>query len=414
MGSRQAPLPEDAAICARYEPPRRLRTRTMGTPFWVRSESGNLIVTPASGVGRLVRMGELQATWPHIAGGAPRAVWKDLTNNGSYLEAIYDDLQEAQQTAPLVAQAAGPVVRDAQHRLERCTEEYVTLRDRYRIETKHLQEEVRSKTTEVIRIRMELETAREALHAERRTRSTEPLDALRAELDRERASRQQLEHLLQAARSEAQQTIEGMRVLHEALTTANTELRSQLGEAIDARDEAEAAVADVAQRLRVAELKSAHAEESAKLRKGDTIAQDDAVSAFTQLTLSLGVTDRIPEPRQREALISASERLGVDPDAAVAECRRVLERCSRTMWEDAFPERQAPGRFSDAMFDIRSTGVVPEADWHLMKNLYSRASDIVHNGGGTKQAALMIWLGTAEVAELAGAKRPVAMTHVAA
>ena len=88
------------------------------------------------------------------------------------------------------------------------------------------------------------------------------------------------------------------------------------------------------------------------------------------------------------------------------ECRRVLERCSRSIWRDAYPGQQPPDRFAETMGDIRDSGVVPAPDWHLMKNLYSRSSDIVHNGGANKESALWIWLGTAEVAELASAKRP--------
>lgn len=39
-------------------------------------------------------------------------------------------------------------------------------------------------------------------------------------------------------------------------------------------------------------------------------------------------------------------------------------------------------------------------------NLYSRASDVIHNWGRSKETALWILTGTAEVAELADASRP--------
>lgn len=45
--------------------------------------------------------------------------------------------------------------------------------------------------------------------------------------------------------------------------------------------------------------------------------------------------------------------------------------------------------------------------WRVSVSVRARpTTDIVHNGGANRESALWIWLGTAEVAELASAKRP--------
>jgi hypothetical protein len=376
-----------------------MRTRTMGTPFWVRTENDEIVVTTAAGNDRSVRWDEIDATWAHIARGDPRSVWRSLTNNSSYLESIYDDLTEA----GVAAMPARPTV--AERRLEECTAEYVKLRTRYRSETTTLRAESESMTTQLLGLRMELASAKEALENERRWGGKTSLDQLKADLAAEREQRTRLELSVHTSGDEAAKRTRKLESSVAALEVANRELQAQLGEAIDERDEALAGLTDTAQRLRLAEMKLKAAEE--KPTAGRTkVTQKDAGIEFTQMTLALGATDRISEPREREALITASQRLADDPDRAVLECRRVLERCSRSMWQDAYPGQHPPSQFHATMADIRESGVVPPPDWHLMKNLYSRSSDIVHNGGGNRQAALWIWLGTAEVAELVGAKRP--------
>jgi hypothetical protein len=52
-------------------------------------------------------------------------------------------------------------------------------------------------------------------------------------------------------------------------------------------------------------------------------------------------------------------------------------------------------------YELRDHPSMPPSDWHMAKNLYSRASAIVHEGGATPQLALWIWLGVMQLAELA-------------
>ena len=61
-----------------------------------------------------------------------------------------------------------------------------------------------------------------------------------------------------------------------------------------------------------------------------------------------------------------------------------------------------PDRWMDLMDGLRASPLVPLSDWHLMRNLYSRASGVVHDGGSTPEIALWIWLGVAQAAQLAG------------
>ena len=390
-------------VLARYQPPRRLRTRTQGTPFWVESRNGSLVVTPNSGIGRLIRMREIEAAWPHIAADEPRNTWKHISNNGSYLESIYDDADAAQRTVtPASGRAMSPPAPVAPH-LEKRAQAYVDLRAQYRMETEQLGEQLDERRTEIIELRMELEAAREKLAA-RRTRSLGEVEELRADLGAARRKVRELQEELAAAADEAERKIAELNRQGHALELSRKELEDQLTEAIAARDEAESAHGGLAQRLRLAELKLRAVAEQAEQR--GAIGKDEVARALTQTTLSLGVTECISEPRQREAMITAAGQLAGSPDAAVMECRRVLERCSRTMWEESFPGESVPARFSERMHQIYDTGVIPLPDWHRMKHLYARASDIVHNGGGSRRAALQIWLDTADIAELAASARP--------
>jgi hypothetical protein len=55
------------------------------------------------------------------------------------------------------------------------------------------------------------------------------------------------------------------------------------------------------------------------------------------------------------------------------------------------------GQMLSDLYDHES---FPAPDFHLAKNLYARASGIVHEGGAEADAALWIWLGVVQIAEL--------------
>jgi hypothetical protein len=81
---------------ARYHAPRTLRTRVRGSVFDVSVGAESGTITPASsGRERVLRKTEVLAIWPSLQARANRSEWQHLTENGSYLEGIYDDLAEA-------------------------------------------------------------------------------------------------------------------------------------------------------------------------------------------------------------------------------------------------------------------------------------------------------------------------------
>ena len=69
-----------------------------------------------------------------------------------------------------------------------------------------------------------------------------------------------------------------------------------------------------------------------------------------------------------------------------------------------------PQNIGDVMGDLYGDAAIPTADWHLMKQLFGRASAIVHEGGASQEMALWIWLGTRGVAELVVSAEALAMS----
>ena len=100
-------------------------------------------------------------------------------------------------------------------------------------------------------------------------------------------------------------------------------------------------------------------------------------------------------------LASAASQIFSNPNAAVADCRRALERSIELLWTSA------TGRTRDKfvtmgmmLSDLYDHPSFPAPDFHLAKNLYARASGVVHEGGAEADAALWIWLGVVQIAEL--------------
>ncbi|MBX3031592.1 MAG: hypothetical protein KF809_15705 [Chloroflexi bacterium] len=378
-------------VLARYVTPHRLRTRATGTMFTVQSHGSQLVVTPQSGIGRVVAPEEFRAAWPFIERDEPKAMWQSISKNTSYLESIHDDLVEGlqlDQPVPAFAEAeeaqgvASSADWEARYREQRRRfaaayrklESDIARRDKVGIEV-----------TRTLRIRgQEVAELRELL-----TVSQQEKGAIELSLG---LAREEIADLQRDARASAGSNEHAARLQGELTATRSRliELKERLDKAT--RDH-EASQADAqASERRIDELEQALA-----AIKSRPMAKDGLGIGLGELASAQA---RVTDSELVRALESAAQRVVPDPDASVAECRRILERCARGLWQDAHQGAGPPRSFYELMADLRGLGAVPDPDWHLMKNLYARASAIVHEGGARPDVALWIWLGTAQVAEL--------------
>lgn len=396
------------AAAARYWQPRRLRTRAMGTLFWVRYEAGDLIVVPGSGNERHVIRDEFLRTWGHIDAGTARATLRQLTNNGSYLEAIYDDLRETAEaidTADLVdkgdsgrsatngagssrgsgrsvpdsAALPAPAIQDhAQpdlaRRLEEADSRLRALRNQYATAYRELESRLHVREREL-------------------TAAKDQRDAKISQPDTASRDRPGLELRLvetKTARDRAEAALARTRAELDAVSAANASrvavLEAHLGEAQDHRDKLLRERNEINEQLQLARTTQARKPEASRI----TIS----------LSLNALNVDRERMAADPDSLGRAARSIFTDPSASVAECRRVIERSARSLWSRAGNAGTAPNRFGDVMAGLRGAAIIPDPDWHLIKNLYARASGVVHEGGATPDIALWIWLGTLQVAEL--------------
>jgi len=355
--------PSWSDVLDRYFEPRVLRTRATGTPFRMRSVDEDLIVTTVGGSNRLIPNAEFHAAWSYIDREAPKSAWKHVSSNSSYLESVYDDLREAGD-AP-----QRPVQREIEMGL-------------LRQEVKDLEE-----TIAFLRDgRPSADRLESLLAGERETTSS--LEARVAELEG---------HVVELVERQPAASIKDLG----AARNLAADLRRQLA---TARTEGAKALAAAESRRRseIAELSAQAAElERRRQQASRSAAASERVELVIRFDLgakSFGSTHRLE--RDAAGLLSrAAAQFDKDPNYTVTVCRQVLESAARRIWEirRATP---TPRSFSEVMDGLRGDAAVPVADWHLMKQLWSRSSAVVHDRGADREIALWVWLGTREVAEL--------------
>lgn len=90
-------------------------------------------------------------------------------------------------------------------------------------------------------------------------------------------------------------------------------------------------------------------------------------------------------------------------DLAILDARRALEDIVARLFEKAMTRSSSGLGVADMLYDLRGHPSVPDSDWYQAKNLYARASAVVHASSSTlrtPQLALWIWLGVYQLAEL--------------
>lgn len=328
--------PPPALLASRYREPRTLRTRATGTPFRVVWRSGSLIIIPGSGIERSVELEELRSAWPMIVAGATRTALKAVTKNSSYLESVCDDMDGLEGAKA----AADRAVVSEPARPE-------VAADDTNLRSGHVAGLLESANLEIHRIEDQLraEQARGAALERERGRESSSTDGL------ERTVRRLQGELLQANQREH-------------------ELTAKLAEARD----------------RIAASEQRHSREAPQ-----------------ELVLKIGEntfdSKHQIHPDLWEILHEAGQLALKYPSGSVANSRRALEAAVGHLWRQATGGIGTP-KVADMLSDLHGHRLVPISDWHLAKNIYSRASAIVHDGTKRPDQALWIFFGALQICEL--------------
>lgn len=368
------PMPHWSTILAAFLEPSVLRTRATATAFRVRADGNFLVVTTGAGNDRVIPGAEVTRCWPLAERNAPRVEWKRHTENSSYIESIYDFLRESTSPAEEIDDAletslARQRLQDQDALIARLRARLADLEDQ-RDRIAKLEERLREMSAEVVQadatrrargVNIE-EVAKARLLAAALRRDLDAIRRASAETDRQLSSAKREVSALELKLSAAQSTVA---LTQKALESAKEELARR-----------------------------------------DTSALVEMSVAFNLGSRSFASSHRL-ERVAAEAMQRAARLIDSDPDNAISSCRRVLEACVREIWrmKRSGPE---PPSFTLVLDDLHRDPVFPMTDWHLSKQLWTRASGYVHQGGAKPEAALWIWLGTQQIAELVPVTRPAA------
>ena len=317
----QPPTPQELA--SRYAQATTLRTRATGTPFRVVARQERLVIIPTSGNERLVDPEEIRRAWPLIAKGATRTALKAVTNNSSYLDAIFDDLSVDRDlvASPHADLPESEPVEVVEPRLQAAELKLA--------ETEH---------------QLALAHAQIARFESERDREASDVDALGLTIRR----------------------------LQQELLTSNS-VRASLERQLE--------------------------EAGAKLKYLEVRGPD--VDRKLSLTIDKQVfdSDHQIRPDLWEILVEAGQLAFKSPFGSVAHSRRAIEAAVGYLWREATGNVGTP-KTSDMLEDLRGHRLMPMPDWHLAKNLYGRASAIVHDGTKRPDLALWIFFGAVQICEL--------------
>jgi hypothetical protein len=294
--------------------------------------------------------------------------WKAIAeDNASYIGSIFDDWVEEVRNPLSVADLDTALkigtrderIRDLEHELE-VRRDVVTQIAELRAENARQRAEIGSTATRLASAQAVVDSLHAQLAAARSASASrspsEEIERLQAQASKSRAE------LTESRRSSQDSLREA-----ERLQSRVSELEGQLLEA----------------------------------RSQNSVQPTEMVFNIGQLSFrqALGLSDTIRPHLDRSAKLVFS-----NPDGAVLDARRAIEAAVAALWAKAFDRiPQSRRSIGDLLFELREQPSLPGNDWHLAKNLYSRASAIVHEGGATPQIALWIWLGTIQIAELASA-----------
>jgi predicted nucleic acid-binding Zn-ribbon protein len=372
--------------------------------FTVHSDRGRLIVTPSSGIGRVIPGTEFQAAWPYLEREAPKQAWQHVSNNTSYLEAIYDEVVEELPTLESFVAArvraasreAGPVIDwEARYRDQRRQ-----FAEAYR----KLQAELAEKDAAIAK----RDQAGKVLAGQVQRQERE-LDDLKGRLETVEQAKVATEVVLGHVRRELKDDRDATRMAAQAAVPRAGRLDADVARLKQQLAHANASLTDAITQQGQAQAKAAAAQReveelrrelgAVKAAKPTTPPPADTVTISFDIAKLSFAHDRAIDKRHARILHGAAKQVFDRPDAAILECRRVLEACAKRLWEQEHPGRTAGGAFWVLMDELRN-GAIPISEWHLMKNIWSTASGIVHEGGGTPDVALWVWLGCARVAEM--------------
>lgn len=380
---------EWTSISHAFSSPRRLRTRATGTLFWVKASNSEFTITPGSGRDRVVPRAEFAACWPFITDDQPRSNWRHLTNNASYLEAVFDAVEgasererptpaepSARDAAPLVdsRQLRIGILEEQVHDLQRQLGDVDSLREdipRLRSKVRALESTSEGKEREIERLRTELARLRLA------EPPSQDVGLLTGRLSAAERARDDLQSLHRQAQEDLGQMVEARKLQADELATAKATEERLRGETERLKREFAAKPMPLALGISLGDLK-----------------YDLAASI---------------DPSLKEDIRAGAARVFADPDASIAATRRALETTCRLLLTQSYgaPDDAVPMRY--ILDTLRNDPVMPDSDWHLAKNVWSRASAFVHEGGATPLHALWAWLSVVQLAQLTTGQFPRAL-----
>jgi hypothetical protein len=154
------------------------------------------------------------------------------------------------------------------------------------------------------------------------------------------------------------------------------------------------------------EVVAARAESEAKLarlQREAASARRASQSVIVRLDGAKFESSKTMPPQLWKELEKAAGMALSDPSTPIAVLRRTLETAIQLRWRAETGKRLQEQKVNDLLEDLR--GRLDAQDWHLAKNLYSRASAVFHGHFPAKvETALWMFFGTAEWCEKIGRK----------
>jgi len=195
--------------------------------------------------------------------------------------------------------------------------------------------------------------------------------------------------------------------LRERLSRAEqqaTELKRNRDAMASDNDELEATIIKLRRDLLAVRTSKARADESAasaleRVRELQSRAVDRPRELILKIDAHIFDSKHTILPDLWAILYEAGQLTFKFPSASVAASRRALETAVGIMWRQATGGIGSP-KVSDMLYDLRGHRLMPDSDWHLAKNIYGRASGIVHDGTNRADLALWIFFGAVQICEL--------------
>jgi hypothetical protein len=326
-----------ATVAHRYASKTELRAGGLGARFWVEFRDGVLVLSMPNGVERRIDREELRATLRQQSVDPTPEIVRLVSMNGPFIAAIGDDLGASGYDPGSLLSGdpddVGPIEAA-------------------------LLEEARTRSRDSV--------------GSAPSPPKDDAEALRAELEDERAEKEEL-------------------------------IRLQARHL--------AAIASLGSQVRELEARATQLDDALRRAKEAKPVQPTMVGTAVDYGVLLTLArreveiDSLPAPT-RKAIVDAAKLASSDPGLAVVKCRLVLEELTRAEWRKAFRADDLPAfaNFTSLMEDLRDQPGVDRTLWNVRRTLFTVANSGAHELGtvSSRRAALVVLVTAAIAARTAG------------